>query len=164
METIHITNTSDSITPNFKMKEFWDTSYSRTKLDFDMPKALADGAQILRDYFKMPMTITSVYRPGALQGYHVNGHALDINPVDYTKKKDILASFKAECIKYINDEGSPLILKLRSVGITGLGIEMACIHIDCREDHFSRRDTIGKYMIFEYQQDFKGNITVNKAL
>lgn len=145
-----IQNKKIEVSNNFLMSEFWKGQ------DFVLPDPLIQAAQILRDYIGKPLTITSTYRPNDTFGFHRYGEAIDLIP-----GQDM---FRLEVIKWIDTHQSELIYKLREVGITGLGVEAACIHLDVRKDHCHRQDQFGWYAPFEYKQDATGKILINKGL
>lgn len=147
MKKIKIYDSKDYITANFQRREFRNTKYGGYK-DFEMFIGLADGVQILRDHFKVPIKITSVLRTKDTFGFHRTGEALDC--VMYADPLKYIELFKIECQKYREKKGSILIEALRSVGIAGFGMESGCIHIDCRQSVFNANDKFGGYCIFSW--------------
>lgn len=132
------------------MTEFWSPRFGK-QVDFEIPKCLIDGAQILRDFFG-GMIVTSTIRPSDKFGYHKNGNAADFIPSNdaYTNIK----KFEDECVRYQKDKGSELIKKLRSVGVEGFGIEGYCIHLDYRGGYgCPSKDEHGKYIVFKWVKD-----------
>ena len=156
MNKVFITNRNEFICKYFTSLEFW----SPAKHDFYISESLLKAADILRLYFLVPIIITSTSRPNDNFGFHRYDMACDF----ISRKKNIQELFKIEVLKWIGGSSSDLISKLREVGITGLGVEQVCIHLDIRTDHTSRKDQFGKYIAFEYKQDKDGNILINKKL
>jgi len=159
MELIHISNSDELITPNFKMSEFWRPKFGGG-FDFDIPQCLIYAAQIMRDFWGAT-AITSCKRPNDTFGFHryLNGTgAIDLIPLNESLNN--LAKFKKECLNYQNSNGSELINSLRNAGIQGAGIESKCCHLDFRNDEScSDTDRYGKYCIFEWQPDLQPNGT-----
>ena len=77
MEKIHISDTSDKMSDNFTMQEYYKPSLGGHG-EFDMPICLYKAAQVVRDYYNIPITITSVFRPYATFGEHHTGAAIDL--------------------------------------------------------------------------------------
>jgi hypothetical protein len=151
METIKIINSTLPVSDNFSFLEYFDTTVSHTKLEFDIPTALIKGIQYLRDFYNIPFQITSAYRPNDSFGFHRLGCAVDTIPSDAQQSLDILAKFKEECLNYKN---SALIKGMRSKGVSGFGIESYCIHIDVRPDSdCTLEDDNGKFCIFFWEND-----------
>lgn len=151
MEKIKITNSTELLTANFRIKEFWAPKFSG-RVDFDIPKCLVEGAQIIRDFFG-PTLITSTIRPQDKFGYHQSGNAIDLLPLCDTLIN--IKKFENECRLYQSNKSSELILKLREVGVEGFGIESNnCIHLDYRKQvNCASTDKFGKYIVFEWHND-----------
>lgn len=145
MQKIRIKNSNVFIKPDFRMSEFWNVKYGG-KQDFDIPKCLVDGVQILRDFYGSKIKITSTIRPGAKQGYHVDGSAIDCIPL-----QDSIERFRQEAYNFKDSE---LIKKLRAVGVEGFGIESGCIHLDYRKGiNCNRSDEFGRFIVFEWSKE-----------
>ena len=155
MKTLKVINSDLNISENFKFSEYFNPTVSHTKLEFDIPECLIRGMQYMRDYFKIPLEITSVFRPTDHFGFHQTGHAVDSVPSDRKLALSILDKFKEECINYKN---SPLIKGLRLKGVNGFGIESYCIHLDYRPDiNCTLADDNGKFCIFFWENDGSSN-------
>ena len=157
------------IMPDFWVGEFWKN------VDFDMPYPLAKGAQIIREFFNIPMTITNTYPDGQIFGYHRLKKAIDITAANVSLRQQIIDKYNAELDNYINGKGSVLIDNLRAAGITGFGRENVCIHIDVRPEGIdpeygtscNRSDKYGKYTAFSFichYENGKMIIDENKAI
>ena len=59
MKTVLITNKKDNLTNDFKYSEFWKGT------DFELYECLPKAIQFIREYYGIPFTITSTYRPKA---------------------------------------------------------------------------------------------------
>lgn len=151
MEKIKITNSVEPLTTNFQMKEFWAPKFGG-RVDFEIPKCLVEGAQIIRDFFGSTL-ITSTIRPNDKFGYHSSGNAIDLLPLEDTLIN--IKKFENECRLYQKTKDSELILKLREVGVEGFGIEANnCIHLDFRKQvGCPSADKFGKYIVFEWHRD-----------
>ena len=158
MDTIHIKDTPDIICPNFHFTyhDFFQPEFGGG-VEFDIPKCLVIGVETLRNWFGLPMDVTSTIRFGSNQGFHsyADGFgALDTVPSNRNNWYEIKTDFEDECATYQKDKSSQLIYKLRSIGVKGFGIEGSCIHIDYRPDeHCTSSDEFGKYCIFEWHPD-----------
>lgn len=151
MEKILIYNSSEYLTNDFQYSEFFNPKYGGD-IDFNIPKCLVDGAQIIRDFFGKTL-ITSTIRPKDKFGYHQSGNAIDLLPLENTLQN--IKIFGEECLKYQENKDSELIKKLRSVGVEGFGIEANnCIHLDYRKEvNCASKDEFGKYIVFSWFAD-----------
>lgn len=140
-----IKNENKQLTNHFNMLEYYHPKFP-TNTEFELPDCFLEASEILREFFDCPVIITSTVRPSDSYGYHKSGRAVDY----ITTKNDSISIFKKECLKYQNLEGSELILKLRSVGITSFGIENSCIHIDNRSSNTCDTDEYGKYIVWSW--------------
>ena len=141
------------------MYEFYSTA--DPDQEWECPKPLIMAVQIIRKWMEWPVIITSTFREFDTWGPHREGLAIDfilkhgtqdMRPI-YTNG-EMLQMFREEVIRYRNGEVSELVGKLRQVGITGFGLEPACIHLDCGDYGFNKRiphkDVFGTYTIFEW--------------
>jgi len=154
-----IINSNEKVSNNFTMLEFYRAS--SPVHEFDFPKCLIESAQILRDWFEKEIIITSTSKPSDTFGFHRVNKAIDF--ISIKDKNKLLSNFKTECENYATGKGSVLIDKLRSIGVTGFGIENVCIHLDCRDNSTNKTDKYGSYMIFIFEMK-DGKILINKSL
>jgi len=156
MELIRITNSSNYVIPNghFRYLEYFHPRIAPNDIEFEMPKALADGMEVLRGWYNIPMDITSTIRPNdPIGSFHHIGYAVDSVPTDPSIRLHIINDFMQECIKYQNLQGSTLVDNLRSVGVVGYGLEgNNCIHIDTRQSNTCDVDKYGHYIVFEWDK------------
>lgn len=164
MGTIHILFNNDYVisekdTPNFKMHEFYTTA--SPDQEWDCPIALIDAVQVIRTWMGWPIIITSTFRQYDTWGPHKDRLAIDFilkhgsqeHPAPISNS-EMLVLFRKEVLNYRDGIGSIIVDKLRQVGITGFGLEPACIHLDCGNYGFNKRinhkDQYGIYTIFEW--------------
>jgi hypothetical protein len=155
MKTINIINSNEKVLPSghFTFSEFRNPKFGGG-FDFQIPKPLVLAMEVLREFFDQPWSITSTIRPGDKFGYHIYGQAIDSVPFNRSKWVEVNKTFQTECLNYQKTKLSKLIQGLRNVGITGLGIEKGCIHIDTRpESTCHSKDSYGKYTIFTWVDD-----------
>ena len=156
MESIHIVNSTESLSVNFKMQEFFHPPLAFANECFEMPKCLLDCVQLLRNVWIAPIRITSTYRPNDSFGFHKTGNAIDF-VVSNNMPLEYLNKFKTTCI---NHATSQLFKDMRKTGVKGFGIENSCIHIDYRPDENCHlQDEYGKFCIFEWSTD-KGSTLI----
>jgi len=161
METIKIINSSDYASEHFRFSEWFATSLSPTRKEFECPKCLIQSAEILRAFFNENWLITSAYRPNDTFGFHRTGNAFDSVPFTPFNRIRIINKFHDECIKYQQDETSQLIRDLRSVGVQGIGVEPTCVHLDYRNnENCVDTDKYGKYIVFRW--DGKNSTVIYK--
>lgn len=149
MQVTHDNTTQ--VTANFKTNEFYSKSFNAPKLHY-LNDNLPLLAQIVRDFFNVPVTINSSFRTpehnlaigGATNSQHTKGNAIDITFAHKDKLK-LIENFNAEVRK-----GGSLLKKLRSNGLTGLGLYNSFIHLDCRPDGGKHRDEFGSYAFWDY--------------
>ena len=55
-------NYSNKVTNNFTEKEYYDASYGTDGTPFELSDKTIIAGQIIRDYFNVPMKVTSSYR------------------------------------------------------------------------------------------------------
>jgi hypothetical protein len=156
MEYIRIKYSNEKVSKNFSLAEYYASA--NPSHEFDIPKTLIDAAQILRDWYQGPLRLTSSYRPHDSFGYHRLGKAIDLVAAD---GGDVISPYNHEVDEYIKGNGSDLIDKLRKAGITGLGKEDVCIHIDVRpEASCNRSDKHGKYLAFRFKCHYENGMMV----
>ncbi len=123
-------NSNRQITKNFTEKELFSKSPDAPD-SHDLSDRAINGIQIIRDYFGVPVYVTSTYRTeqhnksigGASNSQHLKSTA-----IDGTFKDDaIMAKYHAE----IESQG-PLYQKLIAAGILGFGLYDNFFHIDSR--------------------------------
>lgn len=124
-------NSNIQLTKNFNAKEFYSHCADVFGSHY-LDEKLINAMQFIRDYYDVPIFITSSYRSvlcnsiagGALNSQHLKGLAVDF-------------SFKNENIqkKYINDilNKAPIYYSLLSYGINGIGLYNGFNHIDTRD-------------------------------
>jgi len=164
MEIIKIINLHDYITEHFRYSEYFHPLLSPNDIEYDCPKCLIDGMEIIRKFYNISIDITSTIRPFPNQAFHFNGNAVDSICSDRDKASEYLNTFRDECLKYQKDRSSELIKSLRNVGVKGFGIESVCIHIDFRPDkNCPDKDELGMYCIFEWSKE-KGSKVYHSLL
>lgn len=142
METTLIVNSQKQLTEHFKSFEFWSGT------DFYLPNCLPTAAQIIRDYFSVPIFVTSVYRHNDTFGYHRYGQAIDM--ISANHDFNLQKNFRIALLS----KQSTLFNELRNTGITGFGLELNCVHLDCRSNVlFSQHDVFGGFTIFEWHRE-----------
>jgi hypothetical protein len=137
---------------SFYVAEYWHG------VDFDLPDSLIQAGQILRDWAGVKMTATNSYPDGNSFGYHRLMKASDWDATNVNDRQPLIEKYNQELANYISGKGSDLIDKLRSVGITGLGRETQCIHLDVRPTPFdatynaysNHKDKYGDYTCFAF--------------
>jgi len=117
------------VTSSFKLNEFFCKCPDFVKTSHLLDFRLITAVQAVRDYYQMPVYITSSYRTlfcnaksgGAHNSYHLTGRALDFScpNINSRIKDDISAKGK-------------LYSSLRSIGINGFGFSDSFIHFDVR--------------------------------
>jgi len=162
MEFIKIINSNIPIKPgyHFTFQEFFDPILASEKKEYDIPECLVDGVNYLRDYFKLPMYITSTLRSkDPMTSLHQTGRAVDLGMVDEKIRIEYINNFAEEMHNY---KHSPLFFALRARGVNGFGIEIGnCIHIDYRPDsRCNSKDDYGKFCIFSWDK-VNGSIVVS---
>ena len=158
-----ITNSQKYVRNSFQMCEFWKGA------DFDLPDCLLDGCQVIREYFGRAMKVTSTFRPADTFGYHKEGRAVDLVTADPVQSQRVINLWNQELLNYVAGKGSALVTALRRAGVTGMGVEKTCIHIDARPPATgTRSDEFGRFTIFEFDYYIsaagKMVITKNRAL
>lgn len=101
----------------------WEFRCTCGKCDGTVTDELVDKLQQTRDYFGLPITISSGFRcedknievGGAPRSYHMQGLACDIDVSDYTSQELYM-----------------LLQAIFAVGYTGIGIGKNWIHLDIR--------------------------------
>jgi hypothetical protein len=155
---------------DFFIGEYWKN------VDFDLPDPLILAGQILRDFFKIPLTVTNTFPDHQKFGYHRLQKACDWISTSQTLEKAFIEQYELELLNYINGKGSELIEKLRQVGINGFGYESMCIHLDTRPQGYdpiyktstNHTDKYGGFTAFafscHYASDGSMIIDINKAI
>lgn len=120
-------NGKKQLTDNFNESEIFckQSDFKEDHHEFDMRTISA--AQILRDYFKSPLTVSSSLRVGDPKAHGYNC-ALDLH-LKNDQKVEQLDKFYNE-IK----DGKEIFKTLTSIGVTGLGVYDWGIHVDTWED------------------------------
>ncbi|HAF28107.1 MAG TPA: hypothetical protein DCG75_03575 [Bacteroidales bacterium] len=123
---------SSKVSKNFTRNEFYSKSIDSPN-EHPLASVLVDAAQIIRDYYGVPVHIASSFRTkisnrvagGALKSLHLTGCAIDLNVASKSAVININKQFK--------ERTGDLFKKLRSIGITGFGVYgESFVHIDCR--------------------------------
>lgn len=124
-------NYSNKVTNNFTEKEYYNASYGTDGTPFELSDKTIIAGQIIRDYFNVPMKVTSSFRTSAYDiskgrsgtGTHTLRQAVDYAFLDdntiYKYHKEIL-------------ERGNLYMQLRQAGINGFGLYDNFLHIDSR--------------------------------
>lgn len=144
---------SSRIKPNFLRSEFFCKS-GDTK-EHKLATVLVDAAQVIRDYYNKPVSISSSFRTaltnritgGAPKSLHLTGCALDLQIAHKASNDDLNIQF--------SERKGELFEKLRDLGITGFGVYgNSFVHIDCRResDHvpMSESDSFGAFEFWDY--------------
>jgi hypothetical protein len=136
------------LTKNFQTWEFFFPDYSAAykiaAKPFYLPGNLVQACQLIRGYYGKPVFITSTYRPHVSQLQHYIKKAVDLTfGKDKTQLDQMLNSF------LINRNSDSLFAQLRSIGITGFGLESNHLHIDVRSAKFNNTDKFGNYCLFQ---------------
>jgi len=139
MDTIHISNRDEQITPNFNVMEFFRPSLTKPELEFDLYKCLVDALQAFREYFNVGWIVSSVYRPTdpltMPPAHRVPPPAVDCySAQDWA---DIMPKIREEMKNWRNSE---LMQKVLATGCNCCIIEGGCLHIHYRTDHNSHPD------------------------
>jgi len=125
-------NDNNKVSNNFTEKEYYNASYGTDGSPFEFSDTTINGGQIIRDYFNVPMKVTSSYRTvkhelsknRSGKGYHTLKKASDYVFLD----DDTLYKYHKEILERGN-----LYKKLRQAGINGIGLYDNFLHIDSRE-------------------------------
>lgn len=134
---------NEQLTNNFTEKEIFNASYGGVD-SFTISDKVLLGAQIIRDFYGVPMGVNSSHRTVAhelAQGRSGNSQhtksALDLRFLEDNEKYLLLYH------QDILSQG-PLYKKLRAAGITGFGLYDTFLHIDPRTERMSESDEFGK--------------------
>lgn len=142
----------------FSEKELFSTSPD-VGHSHPLNDAVIQGWNIVRQYFKVPIRLTSTYRTvfhetvilkKATIGDHNKGNAIDgefFNKPDETKLHPFF-------IKEIIDKG-PLYRLLREAGINCFGLYDGFIHLGIRDKDGPHTDAFGTYFIWDYTSSAK---------
>lgn len=140
-------NSDYQISPDFKEKEFFSKSPDFKKDNHVLDLSLIIGAQIIRDFVKNPVFVTSSYRTplhnqsvgGSSDSYHLKSMALDLSCGVYQSlvNENILRR-------------GVLYIFLRGCGINGFGLSDRFIHIDTRLSGSKQDPEFGSYELWSY--------------
>ena len=94
MEVVKISNKKDNLTNDFKYSDFWKGN------DFELFSCLPKAIQFIREYYSIPFTITSTYRPNdALtmpEAHRIQPPTIDCVTTDRSKWNDIRNDIRNE--------------------------------------------------------------------
>ena len=156
MKTVIITNKRDNITNDFQYKEYWKGT------DFELYECLPKAIQFIREYYGIPFTITSTYRPNdALtlpEAHRIQPPAVDIVTTDRSKWNNIRNDIRNEFKEWMT---SKLVHGIIATGTNIMIIENVCLHLHYRinKTHMTRQ--YGKIYIGEWSPN--GNKGTNTA-
>lgn len=145
MEIVKISNRNDNLTSNFKYSEFWKGT------DFELYACLPKAIQFIREYYGIPFTITSTYRPNdALtlpEAHRIQPPAIDVVTTDRTKWAEIRTDIRNEFKEWMT---SKLVHGIIATGTNIMIIENVCLHLHYRinKTHMTRQ--YGKIYIGEW--------------
>lgn len=137
---------------NFTSKELFSRSFD-APAEHLLSEETINAWNIVRDYYKVPVTVTSTYRTflhdtavGGKSGTHTTGDAIDAT---FSIKQD-KALFLPDLHKQILEKGE-LFHKLRMAGINGFGIYDGFVHLDSRTqtDKLKHRDEYGTFAFWD---------------
>ncbi len=156
-----ITNSTEPISKNFTMNEFYSRSLNRPASHF-LDDRLIVAVQHIRDTYGVPVKINSSFRTpehqallqstnpfAAKNSYHCKGMALDIT---LSKLKEFQADLESKGIMYN---------WLRSHGISGIGLYETFVHIDTRKADMWYRDNYGQVQVWDKRSGSKKKIISN---
>jgi uncharacterized protein YcbK (DUF882 family) len=121
---------------------------------------LPRAAQIIRDYYKKAVRITSSYRTSTHQkllvarglsaanhSQHEEGKAIDLQFIENGKQ------LHNQLVNDLVNQGEIWHL-LRQAGITGIGVYDSFVHLDCRNSGFLKATTdhYGKYAFWDLRK------------
>ena len=156
MKTVIITNKRDNITNDFQYKEYWKGT------DFELYECLPKAIQFIREYYGIPFTITSTYRPNdALtlpEAHRIQPPAIDCVTTDRNKWNEIKTDIRNEFKEWMT---SKLVHGIIATGTNIMIIENVCLHLHYRinKTHMTRQ--YGKIYIGEWSPN--GNKGTNTA-
>lgn len=131
-EYIQVTNSSEKVTENFRMNELFNPRNGLAK--HPLSKKVVDCLQLIRDYFDVPIRVTSTYRnyiptngvsPASISP-HMLGQAIDFQFIGTQEEVDNLYLFFKEDI----ENKGMLFQLLWEKGCRGFGSYDNFIHID----------------------------------
>ena len=156
MKTVLITNKRDKITNDFQYKEYWKGR------DFELYECLPKAIQFIREYYGIPFTITSTYRPNdALtmpEAHRIQPPAIDCVTTDRSKWNDIRNDIRNEFKEWMT---SKLVQGIIATGTNVMIIENVCLHLHYREKNTHMTRQYGKIYIGEWSPN--GNKGTNTA-
>ena len=156
MEVVKITNKEDNLTTNFKYSKFWKGT------DFELYECLPKAIQFIREYYGIPFTITSTYRPNdALtlpEAHRKQPPAVDIVTTDRNKWNEIKTDIRKEFKEWMT---SKLVHGIISTGTNIMIIENVCLHLHYRTEKTHMTRQYGKIYIGEWSPN--GNTGNNIA-
>ena len=129
MKTVLITNKKDNLTNDFKYSDFWKGT------DFELYECLPKAIQFIREYYGIPFTITSTYRPNdALtlpEAHRIQPPAIDCVTTDRSKWNDIRNDIRNEFKEWMT---SKLVHGIIATGTNIMIIENVCLHLHYRKN------------------------------
>ena len=135
---------------NFTEKEYFDASYGTAGISqFSYSDAVVKGAQIIREYYGVPMKVTASYRTKEHDiskgrsgtGQHTQRKAGDFAFLD---GGETMLNYHQEIL-----QKGPLYKKLRDAGINGFGLYDNFLHIDSRSGGNQPDSVFGSYAFWD---------------
>lgn len=148
-------NDQTNITPNFKVSEFYSTSPDAPKSHF-IDDRLPQILEAIRTFYGVPVRITSSFRTqrhqhfltlnngGAKNSYHCKGLAIDF---EFAKNESTYMNMFSNEVR----KRGQLWQKLRSLGLSGIGLYGGFIHIDVRPEAGNQKDHFGTFAFWDKQ-------------
>ena len=126
---------TNKLTNNFTEKEVYDVAFGDVGNEFEISDITLNAWQIVRDFFGVPIKLTSSYRTSEHDkskgrsgtGQHTKRTAIDGSFIGSLSEETQL-KFHAE----IENKGN-LYKALKEVGINGIGLYDNFIHLDSRD-------------------------------
>jgi hypothetical protein len=155
-------NDHSYLTKNFKVSEFFTNSPVPPGFTHELAPELVQGAQLLRDYTAVPWHITSSWRSREHQqdlnrqglassfSQHELGNAVDLQPVRQFDRQSWVPYITSQ----LENPNSELFIKLRDIGINGIGLYDTFVHLDARIQHggLKHGDDFGSYGFWDYRK------------
>ena len=153
MEVVKISNKKDNLTNDFKYSDFWKGT------DFELYECLPKAIQFIREYYGIPFTITSTYRPNdALtlpEAHRIQPPAIDCVTTDRSKWNDIRNDIRNEFKEWMT---SKLVHGIIATGTNIMIIENVCLHLHYRKNKIHQTRQYGGIYIGEWKPDGKAGI------
>ncbi len=141
---IEVRNNEKYLTKHFREREFHTLGHGDVQLiDGRIPKMM----EAMRQYYDVPIIITSVYRSGNNQSYHGLGKAVDFQ----FYKSDMSGIDWNIHTRMYHDMASHtgIWLLLYQMGVRGFGRYNRHFHLDYREENISLKENGKEYAEWE---------------